>query len=128
MGLPKSEEQVMKYLWNLKQAFMKDLIDAYPAPKPAPSTIATLLKRLQNKKAVGFKKYGSVRAYYPLITKEAYFSGQLKNVIKNFFGNSNMQFASFFTEETGLSDEELEQLKEMVDKQLKDRKNDDLSD
>ena len=114
MILPKSEEQIMKYLWEREETFMKDLIDAYPEPKPAPSTVATLLKRLQQKKAVGYKKYGSVRAYYPLINKETYFSSQLKNMIKNFFGNSKMQFASFFTTETDLSDEELAQLKEII--------------
>lgn len=118
MNLPKSEEQLMQYIWKLKEAFMKDILDAYPEPKPAASTVATLLKRLQNKEVVGYKKFGSVRAYYPLISKEAYFGKQLKGMIKDFFNGSNMEFASFFTEESGLSEEELQALRNMVDDQL----------
>ena len=122
MNLPKSEEQLMQYLWKLKEAFMKDILDAYPAPKPAASTVATLLKRLQKKEAVAYKKFGSVRAYYPLVSKEAYFTKQLKGMIKDFFNGSNMEFASFFTEESGLSEDELQALRNMVDQQLNSQK------
>ena len=46
MQLSKTEEDLMNYLWKLEKAFMKDLLDAYPEPKPATTTIATLLKRM----------------------------------------------------------------------------------
>lgn len=45
MNLSKSEEQLMQILWKQEKAFMKDLIDAYPEPKPANTTVATLLKK-----------------------------------------------------------------------------------
>ena len=122
MNLPKSEEQLMQHLWTLEKAFMKDLIDAYPEPKPAASTVATLLKRLYNRKAIGYKTFGSVRQYYPKISKEAYFSGQIKDVIQNFFNGSKLQFASFFTSETDLTEEELQALRRMVDEQIKSKK------
>ena len=41
MALSKTEEQLMQYLWKLEKAFMKDLLEAYPDPKPATTTIAT---------------------------------------------------------------------------------------
>ncbi|MEM7395902.1 MAG: sulfatase-like hydrolase/transferase [Verrucomicrobiota bacterium] len=44
MKLTKSEEELMNILWKHKKAFMKDLLDAYPEPKPATTTVATLLK------------------------------------------------------------------------------------
>ncbi|HEY5391251.1 MAG TPA: BlaI/MecI/CopY family transcriptional regulator, partial [Hanamia sp.] len=49
MQLTKTEEQLMQRLWELERSFMKDLIDSYPDPKPAPTTIATLLKRMSDK-------------------------------------------------------------------------------
>lgn len=52
MRLSTSEEQLMNYLWKLGKAFMKDLLQAYPDPKPAPTTVATLLKRMIDKKVV----------------------------------------------------------------------------
>ena len=52
MQLSNTEEQLMEHLWKLKKAFMKDLLEAYSEPKPAPTTIATLLKRMTDKKFV----------------------------------------------------------------------------
>ncbi len=122
MNLPKSEELLMQHLWKLGKAFMKDLIDAYEEPKPAATTIATLLKRLQDKKAVGFKKYGSVKEYYPILKKEDYSANQMNGMIKNFFDNSISQFASFFTSENNLTDEQLKELQNIVEEQVKSRK------
>ncbi|MFD0863877.1 BlaI/MecI/CopY family transcriptional regulator [Sungkyunkwania multivorans] len=121
MKLSKTEEELMNYLWKLEKAFMKDLLDCYPAPKPANTTVATLLKRMTDKGYVGYRLFGKSREYYPLVAKKQYFSKHINGLIKNFFNDSATQFASFFTEETDLSKEELEDLKAMIDEQLKKR-------
>ena len=100
---------------------MKDLILAYPDPKPATTTVATLLKRMQDKKFVGYKQLGRSREYFPLIKKKDYFAKQVNGMIKNFFNDSASQFASFFTTETDLSQDELENLKKLIDEQLKNK-------
>jgi BlaI family transcriptional regulator, penicillinase repressor len=120
--LSKTEEQLMEYLWKLEKAFMKDLLEAFPEPKPATTTVATLLKRMSDKGFVGYNTYGNVREYYPMVKKSDYFSDHLKGLIKNFFNNSSAQFASFFTSETNLSEKELQELKKIVDQQLKKKK------
>jgi BlaI family transcriptional regulator, penicillinase repressor len=120
--LSKTEEQLMEYLWKLEKAFMKDLLEAFPDPKPASTTVATLLKRMIDKKFVDYNTYGNVREYYPLVKKQDYFSDHIKGLIKNFFNNSSAQFASFFTSETNLSEKELQELKKIVDKQIKMKK------
>ena len=122
MELTKTEEQLMKYLWKLEKAFMKDLIEAFPEPKPATTTVATLLKRMIDKGFVGYHQYGSVREYYPLVKKSDYFSKHINSLIKNFFNDSAAQFASFFTAETNLTKKELEALKKIVDEQLQKQK------
>jgi len=122
MQLSKAEEQLMKYLWKLEKAFMKDLLEAYPATKPATTTIATLLKRMKDKGFVEYTLYGKSREYYPLIKKTDYFSKHVNALIKNFFNNSASQFASFFTSETTLSTTELEELKKSVEQQIQKQK------
>jgi predicted transcriptional regulator len=124
MSLTKSEEQLMKNLWKLEKAFFKDLKNEYPDPKPATTTINTLLKRLIDKGYLDYKLFGNSREYYPLITKHQYFSTHISGLIKNFFGDSVEQFASFFTKEIDISDEELKRLRDIVDNQIKS-KNDD---
>jgi len=122
MKLTSAEEQLMELIWDKGQVFMKDIIDTFPDPKPATTTLATLLKRMQNKGFVAYKLMGNSRQYYPLVKKSEYFSKHVNGLIKNFFGSSALQFASFFTTETNLTDEELEDLKKIIDKQLNKKK------
>lgn len=122
MKLSKSEEQLMQYLWELEEAFLGDLLEKYPEPKPASSTVATLLKRMTDKGFVGYEQMGRSRQYYPLVKKSDYFSKHVNKLIKKFFNNSASQFASFFTSETELSEEELRELKTIVEKEI-ERKN-----
>jgi predicted transcriptional regulator len=122
MQLTNSEEQVMEHLWKLEKAFMKDLLEAYSIPKPANTTIATLLKRMIDKNFVAYNEFGNSREYYPLVKKEDYFSKHVNGLIKNFFNDSASQFASFFTRETNLSQNELEELKKIIDVELQKKK------
>jgi predicted transcriptional regulator len=121
MQLSKTEEQVMQYLWKRNTAFMKDLLNDFPEPKPATTTVATLLKRMNDKGFIDYKLYGKSREYFPLVKKTDYFSKHVNGLIKNFFNNSAPQFASFFTSETNLSKEELEELRSIIDQQIKNK-------
>ncbi|MDO6436659.1 BlaI/MecI/CopY family transcriptional regulator [Cyclobacterium sp. 1_MG-2023] len=123
MKLSKSEEKLMELIWSNQPIFMKELLEIIPAPKPAPSTVATLLKRMQQKGYVGFKLFGNSRQYYALVEKPEYFSGQVKTIIKDFFSNSPLQFASFFTKKADLTTDELEELKRLVETEIERRKN-----
>lgn len=121
MSLSKSEEELMNLLWKRKKALLKELIDAYPEPKPATTTVATLLKRMADKGFVAYTSRGRSREYYPLVKKKAYFSKQVNTLIKNFFNDSPTQFASFFTQATDLSKEQLEDLRNLIDDEISSR-------
>jgi BlaI family transcriptional regulator, penicillinase repressor len=122
MQLSKTEEQIMELIWNKEKVFLKDLIDCFPDPKPASTTVATLLKRMQDKGFVGYILFGNSRQYYPLVKKSDYFSKHVNGIIKNYFGNSALQFASFFTTTSNLTTSELEDLKKIIDKEIKRKK------
>lgn len=121
MQLSKTEEDLMNHLWKLEKGFMKDLLEAYPEPKPATTTVATLLKRMTDKGFIAYKLYGKSREYYPLVKKKDYFSKHVNGLIKNFFNDSASQFASFFTKETNLTKDELEDLKKLIDSEIKNK-------
>jgi BlaI family transcriptional regulator, penicillinase repressor len=122
MQLTNAEEQVMKFLWKLEKAYLKNILDEFPVPKPATTTIATLLKRMTDKGFVGYTQHGSNREYFPLVKKTDYFSKNFNLLIKDFFNDSASQFASFFTNETNLSLSELEELKRLVEKKIENQK------
>tara|TARA_R110000868_G_scaffold306734_1_gene568047 strand:+ start:77644 stop:78015 length:372 start_codon:yes stop_codon:yes gene_type:complete len=118
MSLSQTEEELMQHLWKLEKAYMSDLLEQYQDPKPAPTTTATLLKRMQEKGFVDYNQHGRSREYYPLVKKSDYFSKHVNGLIKKFFNNSSAQFASFFTSETNLSATELEELKSIIEKEI----------
>jgi len=88
MYLTTAEEQIMKLLWRLERAFIRDLLNEFPDPKPASTTVLTLLKRMIDKGFVSYKLFGNSREYYPLIKKTDYFSDHINGLIKDFFNNS----------------------------------------
>jgi predicted transcriptional regulator len=122
MDLTKAEKHLMEIIWKQGKAFMKDILEAYPNPKPATTTIATLLKRMQAKNFISYELFGNSRQYYPLVKKSNYFSKHVKGIINNYFEGSSLEFASFFTTATDLSAEELEKLREIVNQQIKKKK------
>ena len=119
MKLSKSEEQLMEIIWSHGKAFMKDLIDSSHDPKPATTTLATMLKRMQDKGFVGYTLYGNSREYYPLVKKDDYFAKHMKGIISNYFGNYSLQFASFFTTKSNMTKAELEDLKKIIEQEIK---------
>jgi len=118
--LTDSEEVIMEILWEKEKVFMKEILESYPEPKPASTTVATLLKRMQNKDFVGYKLFGNSREYFPKIKKSDYFKEEMTSMIDRFFNSSVTQFASFFTTNTKLSQKQLKELREIIDKEIKE--------
>lgn len=116
------ELELLKYLWKIEKGFLKDIINQYPEPRPAYTTISTLVRRMCAKNYIGFESLGRDKLYFPLLEKEKYFSSQVNGMIKNFFNNSTAQFASFFAKETELNEEQLNELKQIIDNRLKSKK------
>ena len=111
----------MQYIWKQGKAFMNELLEMYPDPKPANTTVATLLKRMKDKGYIDYEQLGRSRQYYPLVKKSDYFSRHLNGLIQKYFNNSPSSFASFFAKETDLSEKELQELQEIVQQELKKR-------
>ena len=118
--LTDAEKDLMEIIWQKNTAFMKDIIEEYPEPKPATTTIATLLKRMQNKDLIGYKTYGNSREYFPKVSKEVYFKEEMTSMIDKFFNSSASQFASFFTSNTKMTQTELKELRDLIDQKIKD--------
>ncbi len=120
--LTKAEEQIMQYLWRLKKGFLKDIVEMFPEPKPAYTTVSTVIRVLVNKGFIGFNTYGKINEYFPVVTKEAYSKSFFSGVFHSFFDRSASGFTSFFTKENDLSISDLEEMKQIIEAQIKERK------
>jgi predicted transcriptional regulator len=120
--LTKAEEQVMQVLWQLGNAYVRDIIDRLPDPKPAYNTVSTIIRILEKKGFVDYEAHGKAHEYYPIVEKQDYRKSYFRRFLNNYFGNSYQNLASFFTKEQNLSIEELEEIKKLIDSEI-DRKN-----
>ena len=116
--LTKAEEQIMQVIWKLDKAFLREIIDELPNPKPHQNTVATILKILVEKEFVGITVFGRTHQYYPLVSKDVYSKGSIKSLVKGYFEGSFSNAVSFMVKENNLSIEDLE----LLLKQLKKNK------
>ncbi len=120
--LTKAEDQIMQVLWELDRAFVKDIVEKLPEPKPAYNTVSTIVRILEKKEFVGHEDFGKTFRYYPLISKKEYSKFYLKNFVGSYFSHSYQQMVSFFTKEESLSLTEMEAMKQLIEKQIAERK------
>ena len=118
--LTKAEEQVMQILWNLQEGFVKDIIQKFPDPKPAVTTVSTIIRILEKKEFVSHKAYGNSYMYYPTVTKKEYTKTFMSNFVKNYFEDSYSRLVSFFAKEGEITLQEIDELKSMLDSEVKE--------
>ena len=119
--LTTSEEHVMQILWNLGEAFVKDIISQYPMPQPPYNTISSVVRLLEKKGFVSHKAYGNTHRYYPAISKDEYKKFYIKDTLQNYFENSFQQMVSFFAEKENISMQELELMLQEIKKKKMDQ-------
>ena len=112
--LTKAELEIMQILWQRNGAFANEVLEDMAAPKPAYTTVSTVLRVLEQKGVVGYKSYGRSHKYFPLIERESYTRIFMQSVMKNFFGNSLPQMVSFFCKHEDLSEKDRNELLEIA--------------
>ena len=117
--LTKAEEQIMQVLWKKEKAFLREIVEAIPNPKPHQNTVATILKILVEKEFVAVEVMGRLHLYYPLVLKEEYTKRSMKQLVKGYFEGSFNNVVSFLVKENNISIEELETLLKQIKKNQK---------
>ena len=121
--LTKAEEQLMQILWEKEKAFVNDLLEDLPEPKPAYNTVSTVMRVLERKGFVSHKAYGNTHEYFPLVSKKEYTDQSCKTLLKGYFSNSFEKMVSFFAIEEKLSLKEMEEIKRIMEEEIKKHKN-----
>lgn len=112
--LTKAEEQVMQVLWSIEQGFANEIMAAFPEPKPAYTTVLSVIKILEKKGYVTHETFCRANRYSPAVSKKEYSDGLMKNVVKNYFDNSYLNLVSAFAKKENFSLEEIEELRRII--------------
>lgn len=108
--LTRAEEQIIQVLWSLGKAYVKDIIECLPSPKPAYNTVSTIVRILEKKGFVGHEAIGKTHLYRPLVAKKDYTQAFLKRFVKNYFDDSYQELVSSFARDRNLTVSELEEI------------------
>lgn len=114
--LTRAEEQVMQVLWQLEKAFVKEVIDELPSPKPAYNTISTFIRILETKGFIGHNSFGKSHQYYPLVSKEEYQNFSADKLLTGYFDNSVERMFSFFMEKEKIDLKEADEILKLIEK------------
>jgi len=119
--ITKAQEDLLKALWEIKEGAVSDVLSILPGPKPAYNTVATVIKVLEKKGYVAHKTFGKTNVFYPLVTKKEYAQYVVKENFKNLFNSSLHQMVSAFVRNKEVSLAELEELKKMLEEEIKNK-------
>ena len=114
--LTHQEEAVMLHIWQLKECVVKDILNEMDDQKPPYTTVASIVRNLEQKDYLNSKKYGNVWVYTPKVAEDDYKKAFMSNVVKSYFENSYKELVSFFVKEEKISPEELQEIVKMIEK------------
>lgn len=120
--ITKAQEDLLKALWEIKEGAVSDVLESLSEPKPAYNTVATVIKVLEKKGYVAHKTYGKTNVYYAVVSKRDYAQHILKDTFKGLFNGSLNLMVSSFVKNKEVSLQELEELKEMLENEIKNKK------
>jgi predicted transcriptional regulator len=120
--LTRAEEQVMQVLWKIERGFVKDVVEQLNNPKPAYNTVSTIIRILEKKGFIDHKAYGKTYEYFPIVSKKEYTKSFLGSFLNRYFSNSFQQLVSFFSNENEMTLEEMEKIRLLLEKEIKNKK------
>lgn len=121
-SLTRAEEEIMQSLWNLKKAFVKEIIEGLPSPKPHYNTVSTIIGILVEKGFVSYKAYGRSYQYYPTVSKDDYSKRTMKKYLKGYFDGSFANMVSYFAKQKDVNLQEVEEAIKEIKKSKKSGK------
>ncbi len=112
--LARREEQIMQVLWEIGPAFVKEIIEHLPEPKPHYNSVSTMVRILETKGFIGHKEFGKSHQYFAKVTKEDYQSHAVDELAKNYFNNSFPDMLAYFAKEEKISEDEVAKILKMI--------------
>jgi BlaI family penicillinase repressor len=119
--LTRAEDQIMQILWKIRKGFIKDILEHFDEPKPAYTTVATIVKILEKKNFVSHKLFGNAHEFYPVISKEDYSKTHVNTIFSKYFKSSIKDVVSFFADNNTVSTKDIDNAINLLN-EIKNRK------
>lgn len=114
--LTNKEEEILRVLWKLEKAFVKEIMAEMKDSNLHYNTVSTMVRSLEEKKYVSHHAFGKTHQYFPTVSKETYRKQFMNLASKRYFDNSYKNMVSFFAKEEKISAAELREILEIIEK------------
>lgn len=109
------EEEVMLAIWQAGKGFIKDFVDLMPEPKPPYTTVASTVKKLEQKGYITGEKFANAFRYSPKIKEVDYKKRFLNGFVNDYFKNSYKDLVTFFVKDKKISPDELKEIIKLIE-------------
>lgn len=109
-SLTKAELNVMNILWSKNEATVNEIIEVMGEPKPAYTTVLTVMQVLTRKGIVSPERRGKAHVFRPLLSREEYIDTFMEETRNVLFQGSLRSLFSYFVKSEKLSKEELNKI------------------
>jgi predicted transcriptional regulator len=114
--LTRLELQILEALWTYGKASIREVQEAFPAPRPAYTTIQTTVYRLELKNAVRrVRKIGNAHIFEPAVSRDLA-RHRLLDEILSFFGGRAQPMMTQLAEAGKLTREDVRELEKTIEK------------
>jgi BlaI family penicillinase repressor len=120
MMLSGRELDVMNVLWERGSATVSEVLEELQ-DELAYTTVLTILRRLEEKGHVGHDADGKAHRYLPLVQREEAQDSAIQRVTRKLFLDSPALLMSRLLRKGTLTEEELRDLRSLVDERLRER-------
>jgi len=112
-----AETEVLRLVWESRQATVQQVYDALPANRKVTYvTVATLLRRLEEKGYLKHRVRGKAFLYSPAASKEDVIKRTINDLVQRLFGGNPVPLMQHLALHSGISDEDIERLRELTKK------------
>ena len=117
VSISESEWQVMKIIWSDPPRTLPEILDRLGDTSWSKTTIQTYLARLVKKGALSTKRQGKGYLYYPAVSEADCQLAESRTFLKRVYDGSLSKMVMGFVKSGNLSDRELKELKELIERQ-----------
>jgi BlaI family transcriptional regulator, penicillinase repressor len=115
--LTEAELRIMNVLWERQSATVHEVLEALPAkPALAYNSVLTIVRILEKKGYVKHVKDKRAHVFLPLVGRKDATRFEVRHLVSRFFGNSNEQLLLNVLEETPIDAEEVDRLRQLLER------------
>jgi BlaI family penicillinase repressor len=112
-----AETEILRLVWQAQEATVQQIYDALPANRKVTyMTVATLIRRLEEKGYLRHRHRGKAFVYVPAAKQEDVIRRTIGDLVERLFGGNPVPLMQHLAQHSGITDEDIERLKDLAKK------------